>query len=59
MLILRPFGLFIATAVAELVGCYLPCLWLQPGGSAWLLVPAAASLALLGMGIIVGGGWRA
>lgn len=38
--------LFIATAVAEIVGCYLPYLWLRKGGSAWLLLPAAASLAL-------------
>jgi small multidrug resistance family-3 protein len=37
--------LFIATAVAEIVGCYLPYLWTK-GGSAWLLVPAAASLAI-------------
>ena len=34
------------TAVAEIVGCYLPYLWLRKGGSAWLLLPAAASLAL-------------
>ncbi|WP_411832762.1 YnfA family protein [Pseudoxanthomonas mexicana] len=38
--------LFIVTAVAEIVGCYLPWLWLRKGGSAWLLLPAAASLAL-------------
>ena len=38
--------LFVATAIAEIVGCYLPHLWLTRGGSAWLLVPAAASLAL-------------
>ena len=28
------------------MGCYLPHLWLTRGGPAWLLVPAAASLAL-------------
>ncbi|OZI15984.1 hypothetical protein CAL18_18675 [Bordetella genomosp. 7] len=39
-------GLFALTAVAEIVGCYLPYLWLKQGYSAWLLVPAAASLAL-------------
>jgi small multidrug resistance family-3 protein len=39
-------GLFAATAVAEIVGCYLPYLWLKQDKSAWLLVPAAASLAL-------------
>jgi small multidrug resistance family-3 protein len=39
-------ALFVLTAVAEIVGCYLPYLWLKRGGPAWLLVPAAASLAL-------------
>lgn len=38
--------LFIATALAEIVGCFLPYLWLRKGGSVWLLVPAALSLAL-------------
>jgi len=38
--------LFVVTALAEIVGCYLPWLWLRQGGSAWLLAPAAASLAL-------------
>ena len=38
--------LFIATALAEIVGCYLPWLWLKQGQSVWLLLPAAASLAL-------------
>jgi len=38
--------LFLLTAVAEIVGCYLPWLWLRRGGSAWLLLPAAGSLAL-------------
>ncbi|MEE1654331.1 YnfA family protein [Brachymonas sp. J145] len=46
MEILKTLGLFIATAVAEIVGCYLPWLWLRQGYSNWLLVPAAASLAL-------------
>lgn len=39
-------ALFIVTAIAEIVGCYLPYLWLNRQGSPWLLVPAAASLAL-------------
>lgn len=43
---LKTFLLFLLTAVAEIVGCYLPYLWLRKGGSAWLLLPAAASLAL-------------
>lgn len=43
---MKTFLLFVVTAVAEIVGCYLPYLWLRKGGSAWLLLPAAASLAL-------------
>jgi len=35
------FLLFVLTACAEIVGCYLPYLWLRQGGSPWLLVPAA------------------
>jgi small multidrug resistance family-3 protein len=46
MLLAKTFGLFVATAVAEIAGCYLPYLWLKKDGSIWLLVPAAASLAL-------------
>jgi len=46
MELLKTFALFVATAVAEVVGCYLPYLWLKQDRSAWLLVPAAASLAL-------------
>jgi small multidrug resistance family-3 protein len=38
--------LFVLTAVAEIVGCYLPYLWLRHGKTAWLLVPAAASLGV-------------
>jgi small multidrug resistance family-3 protein len=26
--LLKTFGLFVVTAVAEIVGCYLPYLWL-------------------------------
>jgi small multidrug resistance family-3 protein len=110
MLILQSFGLFVLTALAEIVGCYLPYLWLKKNASAWLLIPAflslslfawlltlhpaaagrvyaayggvyiavalvwlwkvdrvpltswdivGASVALIGMGIIVAGGWRA
>ncbi|WP_018983735.1 YnfA family protein [Salinimonas chungwhensis] len=39
-------GLFFLTALAEIVGCYLPYLWLREDKSAWLLLPAALSLAL-------------
>lgn len=38
--------LYTATALAEILGCYLPFLWLREGRTAWLLWPAAASLAL-------------
>lgn len=46
MHILKTVGLFVLTAVAEIIGCYLPYLWLRHGKSAWLLVPGALSLAL-------------
>jgi small multidrug resistance family-3 protein len=42
---LKTAGLFLLTALAEIVGCYLPYLWLNQHKSAWLLVPAAVSLA--------------
>jgi len=43
---LKTFGLFVATAIAEIVGCYLPYLWLKKGAPVWLLLPAAVALAL-------------
>ncbi|QDE91214.1 hypothetical protein BHS06_20785 [Myxococcus xanthus] len=46
MNLLYAFGLFVVTAVAEVVGCYLPYLWLRQGKSPLLLVPAAGSLAI-------------
>jgi small multidrug resistance family-3 protein len=46
MLILKTFGLFVLTALAEILGCYLPYVWLRKSGSPWLLVPAAVSLAI-------------
>lgn len=42
----KTFGLFALTAFAEVLGCYLPYLWMKKDGSAWLLIPAAASHAL-------------
>jgi small multidrug resistance family-3 protein len=42
---LKTLTLFTLTAVAEIVGCYSPYLWLKQGRSPWLLVPAALSLA--------------
>lgn len=41
----RTLGLFTLTALAEIIGCYLPWLWLRQGRSAWLLLPAVLSLA--------------
>lgn len=46
MEIIKVLGLFIVTALAEIIGCYLPYLWLKEDKSAWLLIPAAISLAL-------------
>jgi small multidrug resistance family-3 protein len=46
MFIAKTLALFVTTAVAEIVGCYLPYLWLKKSGSPLLLLPAAASLAL-------------
>ncbi|MBC2693484.1 YnfA family protein [Pseudomonas kielensis] len=43
---IKTLALFAITAVAEIVGCYLPYLWLKQGKSIWLLIPAGASLAL-------------
>ena len=43
---LKTIGLFLLTALAEIVGCYLPYLWLREGKSILLLIPAALSLAV-------------
>ena len=42
----RTVGLFVLTACAEIVGCYLPYLWMQQRRSAWWLIPSALSLVL-------------
>lgn len=42
MIVLKTAGLFIATAVAEIIGCWLVLVWRKQAGSPWLLVPAAA-----------------
>jgi small multidrug resistance family-3 protein len=44
--VIRTSLLFVLTAVAEIVGCYLPWLVLKGGRSTLLLIPAALSLAL-------------
>lgn len=46
MLVLKTFILFVITALAEIVGCYLPYLWLKKNAPLWVLLPAALSLAL-------------
>jgi small multidrug resistance family-3 protein len=44
--LIRYTALFALTALAEIVGCYLPWLVLKQNKPIWLLLPAAASLAL-------------
>jgi small multidrug resistance family-3 protein len=44
--VLQAGGLFFLTAIAEIVGCYLPWLWLKDKANPWVLLPAAASLVL-------------
>lgn len=43
---LQTTALFILTALAEIVGCYLPWLVIKQQRSAWLFLPAALSLAI-------------
>jgi small multidrug resistance family-3 protein len=43
---MKTFLLYLVTAIAEIVGCYLPYKWLREDGSAWLLLPAGLSLAV-------------
>jgi small multidrug resistance family-3 protein len=44
MYVARTLGLFVLTATAEIVGCYLPYLWRRQDYPAWVLLPAGASL---------------
>ena len=46
MFVFKTMLLFFVTAIAEILGCYLPYLWLKQGKSIWLLVPAALCLSL-------------
>ena len=46
LFIARTFALFAATALMELMGCYLPYLVLNKGASPWLWLPTAGALAL-------------
>jgi len=43
---IKTIALFCVTALAKIVGCYLPYLWLKRDASPWLLLPAACALAL-------------
>ncbi|MCD2452085.1 MAG: YnfA family protein [Methylicorpusculum sp.] len=43
---LKTTALFLVTALAEIIGCFLPYLWLRKSGSPWLLLPAVLSLSL-------------
>lgn len=45
MELLKTVTLFAITAIAEILGCYLPWLVLKQGRPVWLLLPAAVSLA--------------
>ena len=46
MEILKTLGLFIVTAFAEIIGCYLPYLYLKEGKPFWLIFPAVISLVI-------------
>jgi small multidrug resistance family-3 protein len=46
MPLITTLGLFLLTAVAEIVGCYLVLHWAKRGGGLWMLAAAAAALGL-------------
>ncbi|MEN3161281.1 YnfA family protein [Tistrella mobilis] len=43
---LKTVGLFVITALSEIIGCVLPALWLRGATGAWVLLPGVAALAL-------------
>ncbi len=43
---MKTFALYLVTACAEILGCYLPYLWLRQSASAWILIPGALALVL-------------
>ncbi|WP_066736469.1 YnfA family protein [Cupriavidus sp. D384] len=43
---MKTVALYVLTALAEILGCYLPYLWLRQNASPWVLLPGAASLAV-------------
>lgn len=42
----RTAALFVVTALAEILGCYLPYLYVRAAAPRWALLPAALSLAV-------------
>lgn len=46
MELLKVTALFFVTAVAEILGCYLPWLAVREGKSDWLILPGALSLGV-------------
>ena len=44
--VFKQVALFILTALAEIIGCYLPWLVLKQAKAAWLFIPALISLSL-------------
>lgn len=42
----KTITLFLLTGIAEILGCYLPYLWLKEDKPVWLLIPGAISLSL-------------
>ena len=46
MEILKTIGLFVITAFAEIIGCYMPYLWIKQGKSIFLLIPGLLSLII-------------
>lgn len=43
---MKTIALYLITACAEILGCYLPYLWLRQGAGAWVLIPGALALAM-------------
>jgi small multidrug resistance family-3 protein len=43
---MKTICLYVVTAIAEIIGCYFPYLWLKQGKSIALLIPGALSLAV-------------
>lgn len=46
MFVFKTFALFFVTALAEIIGCYLPYLVLKQQKPLWLILPALISLML-------------